>query len=196
MLLTRRRILENLPSMAEVDTYQSGGTVAAQVARLAASLAAAVADRSRETWDESGGARAQAQALERRVLQLAERQAAAFATAREALARRGEREPVEAESRPERDRRLGAALEAAAAPPLDLAAGAADIAALSAAIAKRAPAELRPDAAVAAMLSAAAARSAAHLVQVNLVVGDRSAAVLARRYADAAAAAAASIDPS
>jgi formiminotetrahydrofolate cyclodeaminase len=212
-LCTRRRIVKNLPSMQEFPipgafssiaafaeeldaaSYPGGGSAAALVAALAASLAAAAADRSRAGWEEAGGARAQAQALRRRAIELAERDAAAYAAAREALAQRsGDVAPGGGERQARRDWQLGSAVEQAAGPPLELAARAADIAELAAVIATRGAGDVRADAVVAAMLAAAASRAAAQLVQVNLVVGEQQPGVVARRYADAAAAAAAAAE--
>jgi methenyltetrahydrofolate cyclohydrolase len=179
----------------DAHPYPGGGAVAALVAALAASLAAAAADRSRTRWEDAGGARAQAQALRRRAIELAERDAAAYAAAREALARRGlEPGVTPGEDQAARDWRLGTAVERAAGPPLELAATAADIAELGGVIAMHGAAEVRADAVVAAMLAAAATRAAAQLVQINLVVGEQQPAVLARGYADAAAAAAAAAE--
>lgn len=171
----------------EVDEGRAepvSGAVAALVTALAASLAAAAAERSRAGWNEAGGARAQAQALRRRAVELAERDAAAYAAAREALAKGVD------------DWRLGGAVERAAEPPVALAASAADVAQLARAIADRGAGDVRDDALVAAMLAAAAARAAAHLVRINLVVGgDQQPAALAQSYADTAAAAAGPLDP-
>jgi formiminotetrahydrofolate cyclodeaminase len=186
------RVIESIErELANVRGYPAGGAVAALVAGLAASLAGAAADRSREEWDEAAGARAQAQALARRAGALVERDAAEYARAREALASRSEAGEVSQPEDAGRDWRLGEAIERAAAPPLALAATAADIAELAAQIASRGAADVKPDAAIAAELAAAAGRAAAGLVQVNLVVGgDREPASRAAAYADAAAAAA------
>jgi formiminotetrahydrofolate cyclodeaminase len=206
-------MLENLPSVTEnaisrlvmsmaglddelpeTDEYPSGGVSAAVVAALAASLAAAAADHSREHWDDAGGARAQAQALRRRAAELAERDAAAFAAARSALARRRPEAEVTGDD-DARNWRLGVAVGEAARPPLELAATAADIAELAGIIAVRGADEVRADAVIAAKLAAAAARSAAILVRINLVLGgDQQSSALAQRWAEAAAAAAASVD--
>lgn len=177
--------LGSLAAFAEeldADTFPGGGTVAAVVAAQAAALAAAAADRSRAGWEEAGGMRAQAQALRRRAIELAERNTSAYAAARDALAqpRHGARDWI-----------LGVTVEQAAGPPLELAASAADIAELAAVIATRGAEDVRADAAVAAILAAAATRAAARLVEINLVVGHQDAAVRARGYADAAVAAAA-----
>jgi formiminotetrahydrofolate cyclodeaminase len=182
--------------VTELDSYPSAGVAAAQVAALAASLAAAAADRSREQWEEAGGARAQAQALERRAAELAERDAAAYAVARAALDRRPLDPDAQAvEDQQARDWRLGSAVEQAAEPPLELAANAADIAELAASIAHRGASDVRADAVIATLLAAAAARAAVRLVQVNLVVGrDQQRVSMARAYEEAAAAAAASAD--
>jgi formiminotetrahydrofolate cyclodeaminase len=177
----------------ESEAYPGGGIVAALSAALAASLVAMAADRSRPGWDEAGGARAQAQALRRRAIELAERNAAAFAAARDALAERQRDVAHESatEDQAARDWRLGVAVEQAAGPPLELAAAAADVAELAASIAARGAAEVRPDAAIAAVLAAAATRAAAQLVEINLVVGQGEESIRARAYAEAAAAAAA-----
>jgi formiminotetrahydrofolate cyclodeaminase len=190
------RSIALLAEELERDAFPGGGTVAALVAAEAASLAAAAANRSRAGWEEAGAARAQAQALRRRAIELAERNAVAYARARDALARRPSGAPgvTATEEQPARDWSLGVAVEEAAGPPLELAASATDIAELAAMIAARGAADVRADAAIAAMLAAAAARAAAQLVQINLVVGQQEAAAQARRYADAAAAAAGSAE--
>jgi formiminotetrahydrofolate cyclodeaminase len=182
--------------MAEADPYPSGGSAVAQVAALAASLAASAADRSRR-WEEAGGARAQAQALHRRAVELAQRADEAYAVARQALSERGlgaGTEPAD-EHQQARDWQLGVAVEQAARPPLELAAKAADIAELAGVIALRGADDVRADAVIAAELAAAAARAAARLVRINLVVGrDPQLVAVARSYAEAAAGAAASAD--
>lgn len=173
----------------DTDAFPGSGTVAALVAAQAASLAAAAAHRSRAGWEEAGGARAQAQALRRRALELADRNAAAYAAAREALAQPRSEAPDEEQAA--RDWRLGVAVEQAAGPPLELAASAAAIAELAAVISTHGADDVRVDAGIAAILAAAAARAAAQLVEINLVVGEQEASVRARAYAQAAAAAAA-----
>jgi formiminotetrahydrofolate cyclodeaminase len=176
------------------DEYPPGGATAALVAALAASLAAAAADRSRAQWDEAGGACAQAQALRRRAAELAERDVAAYAAARTALAQRHLETEV-AEDDGARNWRLGVVVEEAARPPLELAARAADIAELAGVIATHGADDVRADAVIAAQLAAAAARAAAILVRINLVLGgEQQSPALAQRYADAAAAVVASVD--
>ena len=194
LMPSRRGIGKNLPSMPESaaprldpmlaslaeepvdgDVYPAGGAVAALVAALAASLTSAAADRSRAGWAEAGGVRSQAQALRRRATVLAQRDADAYAAARKALAERAG------------DFELGTAVREAAGPPLELAASAADIAALACAVAEHGAGDVRADAVVAACLAAAAAGAAEHLVRINLVVGgDEQLAARARAFAQAA----------
>lgn len=179
--------------MSQADPELLGGSAAAQVAAIAASVLATAADRSRQRWEEAGAARAQAQALHRRALELAARDERAYAAARSALTEQQLTSEEPGRHQRARDRRLGVALEEAAMPPLELAAGAADIAELAGVIARSGSYEVRADAVIAAELAAAAASAAARLVQINLVVGgDQQIAVAARDYAEAAAGAAAS----
>ena len=168
--------------LAEGDANPAGGPLAAVVAALAASLLAAAADRSRDGWDGAAGARAQAQALRRRALRLAEGDATAYADARAALAQRG----GTADSR-DRDARIGEAVSLAGQVPLEIGAAAGDVAQLATEIAAHGSADVRADAAIAAILAAGAARAAAQLVEINLVAGaDEKLVALARRLAEAA----------
>ena len=168
--------------LAEGDANPAGGPLAAVVAALAASLLAAAADRSRDGWDGAAGARAQAQALRRRALRLAEGDATAYADARAALAQRG----GAADSR-DRDARIGEAVSLAGQVPLEIGAAAGDVAQLATEIAAHGSADVRADAAIAAILAAGAARAAAQLVEINLVAGaDEQLVALARRLAEAA----------
>lgn len=176
-------------------TYPVGGAVAALVTGLAASVAAGCADRSRAVWDEAAGARAQAQALRRRAIVLAERDAAAYVVARQALAGRRVDTVADDTATTERTRdpELGDAVRRAAEPMLEVAASGADVAQLAAIVAVRGAHDVRADAVAAALLAAASADAAARLVQVNLVVGgDQQLAVRARQHAEDAATAAAS----
>ncbi len=168
--------------LADGDANPAGGPVAAVVAALAASLLAAAADRSRDCWDGAAGARAQAQALRRRALRLAEGDATAYADARAALAQRG----GAADSR-DRDARIGEAVSLAGQVPLEIGAAAGDVAQLATEIVAHGSADVRADAAIAAILAAGAARAAAQLVEINLVAGaDEKLVALARRLAEAA----------
>ena len=168
--------------LAEGDANPAGGPLAAVVAALAASLLAAAADRSRDGWDGAAGARAQAQALRRRALRLAEGDATAYANARAALAQRGG-----AADSQDRDARIGEAVSLAGQVPLEIGAAAGDVAQLATEIAAHGSADVRADAAIAAILAAGAARAAAQLVEINLVAGaDEQLVALARRIAEAA----------
>lgn len=190
------RLVEGIAELTEPlaagDAEPAGGPIAALVAAWAASLAAAAADRSRGQWDEAAGARAQAQALRRRALGLAERDVEAYAAARAALAERDVPSPDQAGGDEARDWRIGEAVRHAAGPPLELAACALDIAQLARLIASHAAGDIRADAAIAATLAAGSAQAAAHLVEINLVVGgDDQLSSLARGHAQEAVAAAA-----
>jgi glutamate formiminotransferase/formiminotetrahydrofolate cyclodeaminase len=181
-----QRVVEVLELLAADGPQPAGGPAAAIVAGLAATLAAAAADRSRDGWPEAGGARAQALALRRRILNLASEDAAAYAAARTALATRGGEGDVET-----RDAQIGEAVRLAADAPLQIGAVAADVAALAALVASHGAPDVQTDAAIASLLAAAAARSAAQLVEINLVAGADSGLVArARACADAAASAA------
>lgn len=181
-----------LAQLTEASTHvgdqPAAGAAAALVAGMAASLAAAAADRSREVWDEAAGARAQALALARRSSVLAEQARVQYAQARQALeGRQSETQPPD----DVRDWALGLAIRSAADPLVDLAGAATDIAELSATVAREGAGDVRADAVVAADLAASAARSAATLVRVNLVVGgDSQTAADALAQADAASRAA------
>lgn len=182
--------------LARTGREPAGGPVAAAVAALAAALASAAADRSRGNWDEAGGARAQAEALRRRLLALAERDAAAYAEARAALAGRGGAGGGGSGGGGGGDARLGEAVRLAAVAPLEIGAGAADVAELAAMITRHGAGEIQADAAIAAVLAAAAARAAAHLVEINLVAGaDPELVAQARERARTAQAAAGSVAP-
>lgn len=151
--------------IAAGDAYPPGGPAAALVVALAAAVTAAAAERARAEWEEAGAARAQAQALRRRALELAQRDVAAYAEARRRLTNRG------LPGGATQDWQLGQAVLASAEPLEELAACARDLAQLAELLAAHAPGDLRPDLAVAAILSTGAARAAAHLVEINLVAG-------------------------
>jgi hypothetical protein len=174
-------------TVSDTRGMPASGTVAGVVASMAASLLALVADRSRPDWPEAPGATAQAQALGRRALVLAERLADAYDAARLALEAVGQ----PGGDAPGRDLELGRLVAAAAEPPLALGACAADIAVLAAAVAVHGAPDLRANAVVAAKLAAAVADGAAHLVEINLVAGaDQEKLGLARMQARTASEAA------
>jgi formiminotetrahydrofolate cyclodeaminase len=139
-----------------------GGSVAAIVGGLAASLVAMGARFSTQEWEDAAGAVAQAEALRARLLPLADEDAHAYENF--LLARRMS-DDVEAEVR---DAAIGDALSRAADVPLAIAEAAHDVACLAADLAERGNPNLRGDAATAALLAEAAVRSTANLVEINL----------------------------
>ena len=178
---------EFVAQLATQDGVPASGVITGLVAGLAASLLAAAADRSRDAWPGAAGAVAQAQALCRRAHALAQDNSTAYHDARAALAEQG----PPGQGSPQRDWSLGRAVAAAADPPLALARTADDVAQLARALAGHGAPDVRADVVAAAQLAAGAAASAAHLVEVNLVVGaDQERTGLARRHARAAAEAA------
>jgi formiminotetrahydrofolate cyclodeaminase len=155
--------VEDLLDAVAADTYgPGGGSVAAIVVALSASLLAMTARLSLDDWDEAGGAIAQAKLLRQRAAPLAAADAQAF---RDAIRALGGEHRSESGLRP---LELGTALARAAEVPLQIAEAAADVAALAALVAERASADVQPDAVAAAALAEAGARAAAHLVEVNL----------------------------
>jgi formiminotetrahydrofolate cyclodeaminase len=139
-----------------------GGSVAALVVGLAASLTAMAARFSTEHWEDASGAIAQAQALRARALPLADEDARAYESF--LLARRMP-ENLDPEVR---DAAIGAALSKAADVPLAIAETALDVASLACELAERGNPNLRGDAATAVLLAEAAARATANLVEINL----------------------------
>jgi formiminotetrahydrofolate cyclodeaminase len=139
-----------------------GGSVAALVVGLAASLTSMAARFSTEQWEEAAGAVAQAESLRARALPLADEDARAYENF--LLARRMP-ENVEPEVR---DAAVGDALSHAADVPLAIAETALDVASLACELAERGNPNLRGDAATAVLLAEAAARATANLVEINL----------------------------
>jgi formiminotetrahydrofolate cyclodeaminase len=179
---------ELLDTIAAETPAPGGGSVAAFVTEMAASLAA-MAARFAHDWEGAGGAVAQAETLRHRAAPLAVEDAIAYENVLTAM-----RMPKELESEV-RNTLIGETLSRAADIPLLIAQTAADVAELSSEIAVCGNPNLRGDAAAAAILAASAARVAANLVEINLttVEGDdrvelahamvRSADVAARRAA-------------
>ena len=155
----------------------AAGPATAQVGAAAAFVVAATA---RVAGDATGAS--QAEALAERLRRLAEEDAEALAAARAAFP---ETEPVTSD--PRRDFAFGRVLDRAAAAPLAIAEACADVAVLARSIAERVDPALAPDLEAAALLAGGAARAAAHLVEINLVVGDDDERVRrARRAAEVA----------
>jgi formiminotetrahydrofolate cyclodeaminase len=168
------RIDDLLDALAAHEPAPGGGSAAALVGAIAAAICAKVASFGRDD-----GAIAQAAALSRRLTQLAEEDARAFANALGELDRRDD------------DFKLGRALDAAAEAPLRIADACVDVAVLASALAGRGAPELQPDARAAAALAAGAARAAALLVEENLAVAhDDERVRRARKLSEEAASAA------
>jgi formiminotetrahydrofolate cyclodeaminase len=142
-------------------TRAAAGPVIAQAGAAAASIVSAAA---REAGD--GAVSAQAAALAARLERLAAEDADAFARARAALAAALQSTPSA-----KRDFELGRTLDRAAAIPLEMAEACADVATLARDLAERCDPSFAPDLEAAARLASGAARAAAHLVEVNLVIG-------------------------
>lgn len=157
----------NLPFEELLDTIAAetpapgGGSVAAFVTEMAASLAA-MAGRFAHDWDGAAGAVAQAETLRHRAAPLADDDAAAYENVLTALRMPEELEPEV------RNALIGETLSRAADVPLEIAECAASVSELAAEIAGRGNPNLRGDAAAAAILAAAAAHVAANLVEINL----------------------------
>ena len=149
-------------TVAAETSAPGGGSVAAVVTGLAASLAAMAARFSTEQWEDAAGAVAQAEALRARALPLADDDAAAYESYLSAL-----HLPKELEPRA-RDAAIGEALSRAADVPLAIAETALDVASLAAELSERGNPNLRGDAATAVLLAEAAARATANLVEINL----------------------------
>jgi formiminotetrahydrofolate cyclodeaminase len=179
---------ELLDTIAAETPAPGGGSVAAFVTEMAASLAAMAARFARD-WDGAAGAVAQAETLRHRAAPLAGEDAVAYENVLTAM-----RMPTELE--PEvRNTLIGETLSRAADVPLEIAECAASVAELAAEISVCGNPNLRGDAAAASILASSAARAAANLVEINLstVEGDdrveRARAIV--RSAEAAAARAA-----
>jgi methenyltetrahydrofolate cyclohydrolase len=180
-----------LDSIAAETPAPGGGSVAAVVVEMAASLAAMTARFARQHWDGAAGAVAQAEALRARAAPLAQEDAEAYEAVLTAM-----RMPRDLEAEV-RNTLIGDTLSRAADAPLRIAETAADVAELGATLAEEGNPNLRGDAATAAILSEAAARAAANLVEINLATTEtderigraRELAQAARMAADRALAA-------
>jgi len=138
-----------------------GGSVAAIVGAMGASLAAMAARFSKEQWQDAVGAVAQAEALKARLLPLAEEDAQAYENVLLAL----RMEDVDGEVR---DAAIGDALSRATDVPLAIAEASLDVAALACELAERGNRNLHGDAAAAVFFAEAAVRASANLVEINL----------------------------
>jgi methenyltetrahydrofolate cyclohydrolase len=152
---------ELLDTIAAETPAPGGGSVAAFVTEMAASLAA-MAARFAHDWDGAAGAVAQAETLRHRAAPLAGEDAVAYENVLTAM-----RMPEELESEV-RNTLIGETLSRAADIPLLIAETANDVAELASEIAVAGNPNLRGDAAAASLLASAAARVAANLVVINL----------------------------
>ena len=155
-------VAELCVTVSAATSAPGGGSVAALVVGLAASLTAMAARFSSEHWEDASGAVAQAEALRARALPLADEDARAYESFLEAR-RLSEKVGPEA-----RDAAIGVALSRAADVPLAIAETALDVASLACELVERGNPNLRGDAATAVLLAEAAARATANLVEINL----------------------------
>lgn len=144
--------------------WPEAGGLAGLVTALVAELLASLARDATDTWDDAGGASAQASALRQRSIRLGRENAEAYAAARTALVAVSQHGVGDALD----DARLGSLLTRAAEVPLAICETAADAATLAALVAQRVAPEARANAACAAVLGAGAVTAAAHLVEINL----------------------------
>ncbi|MGH3041469.1 MAG: cyclodeaminase/cyclohydrolase family protein, partial [Gaiellaceae bacterium] len=158
---------ELLDKIAAETPAPGGGSAAAFVTEMAASLAAMTA-RFAHDWDGAAGAVAQAETLRHRAAPLAIEDAVAYENVLTAMRMPRDLEPEV------RNTLIGETLSRAADAPLEIAETAADVAELAAEIAVCGNPNLRGDAAAASILASSAARVAANLVEINLatVEGD------------------------
>lgn len=151
---TLRELLDGLEAAAPSP---AGGTAAAVVAAMAASLVAMVGRESLE-WPDGAAAALDAATLRDRLLALGAEDVQAFAAVLSAV--RGPREPGSTA--------LVEALVRASVVPLEISERAADVAELAARAARKGKRPLRPDAEAATILAEAATRAASLLVRVNI----------------------------
>ena len=163
-----------------MEAPRTGKPAAAGPATAQAGAAAAqvVAVAARDAGDATGAT--QAEALEKRLTALGAEDADALAEARAAFPA----DEPEA-SDPRRDFAFGKVLDRAAAAPLAIAEACADVAVLARSLADRIDPGFGADLEAAARLAGGAAKAAAHLVEINLAVGeDDERARRARRAAE------------
>lgn len=175
---------ELLDTIAAETPAPGGGSVAAFVTEMAASLAA-MAARFAHDWEGAAGAVAQAETLRHRAGPLAVEDAVAYENVLTAM-----RMPKELEAEV-RNTLIGETLSRAADVPLAIAVTACDVADLAAEVAVSGNPNLRGDAAAAALLAAGAARVAANLVEINLGTVEGDARIARAREAVRCAASAA-----
>ena len=152
-----------LDQLAARTPTPGGGGAAAVTGAMAAGLVAMAARFSATRLPGAGELADQAEELRRRLAQLADLDARAYAAVLEAL-----RLPREAS---EREAQRQEALLGAALVPLEIAGIGARVALMAARLAEAGNPNLRGDAMTGAVLAAASARSAACLVDINVELG-------------------------
>jgi methenyltetrahydrofolate cyclohydrolase len=152
-----------LDQLAARTPTPGGGGAAAVTGAMAAGLVAMAARFSATRLPGAGELADQADELRRRLAQLAEEDAQAYAAVLEAL-----RLPRDAS---EREVQRQQALLGAALVPLEIAGIGARVALMAARLAETGNPNLRGDAVTGAVLAAASARSAASLVDINVELG-------------------------
>ena len=167
-----------LDQLAARTPAPGGGGAAAVTGAMAAGLVAMAARFSATRLPGAGELADEADGLRRRLAQLADMDARAYAAVLEAF-----RLPAEDGQREARRRE---ALRGAALVPLEIAGIGARVAAMAAQVAEAGNPNLRGDAVTGAVLAAASARSAACLVDINVGLGGLDPG-LSRRAAEAAA---------
>ena len=167
-----------LDQLAARTPTPGGGGAAAVTGAMAAGLVAMAARFSATRLPDAGELADQADELRRRLAQLAEEDAQAYAAVLEAL-----RLPRDAS---EREVQRQEALLGAALVPLEIAGIGARVALMAARLAETGNPNLRGDAVTGAVLAAASARSAASLVDINVELGGLDPG-LSQRAAQAAA---------
>ena len=167
-----------LDQLAARTPTPGGGGAAAVTGAMAAGLVAMAARFSETRLPGAGELADQADELRRRLAQLAEEDAQAYAAVLETL-----RLPRDAS---EREVQRQEALLGAALVPLEIARIGARVALMAARLAETGNPNLRGDAVTGAVLAAASARSAASLVDINVELGGLDPG-LSQRAAQAAA---------
>jgi glutamate formiminotransferase/formiminotetrahydrofolate cyclodeaminase len=155
-------VAEFCDTISAETSAPGGGSVAAVVGAMAASLTSMAARFSKEQWEDAAGAVAQAEALKARLLPLADEDARAYENVLLAL-----RLPKDVDEEL-RDAAIGDALSRATDVPLAIAEASVDVATLACELAQRGNQNLHGDAAAAVFLAEAVVRTSANLVEVNL----------------------------
>ena len=170
-----------LAELASPSPAPGSGFAAAVAVAMGAAIVT-MAARLSPGWPDGRGAAAQAETLRKRVMDLANSNAEAYADALTALEGRQERYRT-------RDETMADALARAADVPLEIGEAATTVAALAAEVADRGEDRFRADCAAAASLAVAGARAAATLVEVNLgTTGEDERVKRAREQVDEASA--------